>query len=117
MDATSMAFCDASSSTTSCGTLFVIRSSPLAGQISNEIPICSNNSFLRGEADASMICPISFSSFLMFLSLKSIVSYVPFTLHRYHCAQPERVEKPLLHAKRPLTSVVVDPLQRLAVEL
>ena len=40
--------------------LVKITSSPFAGQISNSSPICSNNSFLLGDAEASMICPINF---------------------------------------------------------
>ena len=38
--------------------VLVITSSPLAGHTSNSNPICSNNSFLLGEADAKIICLI-----------------------------------------------------------
>ena len=48
MDATSMAFCDASSSTTSCGTLFVIRSAEeLAAHVTGGEGVAAEVDFSR----------------------------------------------------------------------
>ena len=56
MDATSLAFCAASSMTTSFGSFFMMISSPFAGQTSKLRPICSKSSRRLGDADAKIIC-------------------------------------------------------------